>query len=325
MPEEERNEEEFDEAFEDLIHEAVNIYAQVGIFAPYLEATWFIFNDPALDFILQEAEGSLDTMFSELQISPVVINNEKKLFMACYEFPTYGNDFSFHIADKPDLTIGWIDFLGGMPFGDIEMLGIIGEYSSTREDIQVKKGNGMPVPPIPYRLFEGFGEDRVLFNQMWIASENVIPLASQVAGVPKPQNPHWWLRYFITENKEIKWPVPGEFLGLGVRIFPNLPWGSQESNPFLFSGNWMDTVYYSSGRIKEIIEPDVFKDYYRYKIQRRHQTEEITPTDFFNYEEGKRATILKNIGSSKTSQTWEDDKNFSQDWRLAPISFYEEG
>ena len=67
--------------------------------------------------------------------------------------------------------------------------------------------------------------------------------------------PHHWMRYWLA--KENRWPVPGEFVGLIVKPLPVPPhcWWFQETSPFLYSGNWFETDYYTSGIILSVIEP----------------------------------------------------------------------
>ena len=126
-----------------------------------------------------------------------------------------------------------------------------------------------------------------------------------------------------------KWPIPGEFIGLGVRMLRGLPWGEQKSSPFIYAGNWVDGVFLTSGIIKEIIDPTDTIAYPTYKVAWHNIADPITlnPSDFAEYKVGDRVTILKDITvAAKTHQSSEDD-DVEPDcdkskWQIVPITFY---
>ena len=121
-----------------------------------------------------------------------------------------------------------------------------------------------------------------------------------------------------------KWPVPGEFLSLGVRMMPDVPWGHQKSSPFIWSGHFVDTVYYTSAVITEVIAPDNNFLYPRYMVQWRKDVIQVNPSDFAEYRVDDRVTILKDVSTTKQSQLWKDDdmKQFGDTWQIVPITFY---
>lgn len=64
---------------------------------------------------------------------------------------------------------------------------------------------------------------------------------------------HGWFRYWIKKNNvEI---IPGELVALVCRPYPNHCWWFQESSPFVYAGNWIETEFYTSGVVKEVLEP----------------------------------------------------------------------
>jgi len=321
----------------DLIHEAVNVYSMMGEFAPYLEATWFIFDEPQMDDILEKAGTSLEKpLFERLNIRPAVISDAKdqeKLFLARYEFPKYGADLIYPEAQLPTTEgkcLAWIDFLTGMHFGDIEMLMAVGEVTTKVSEFPVQQADpDLPVPPIPGEFFEEtFGQDKTLHNLIWLESPNAEGLVDGIESKAKPENPHWWFRVNAIETQ--KWPYPGEFLGLGVRIFPNLPWSVSPtqpvSSPFLFSGMFMDTVFITSAHVLGVEVTD--DGFCKVKVKWREQELWACPTDFAQYEEGDRVTIIKDVKSVKTGETWEDPDLWKFDeeiWRVVPITYYAHG
>jgi hypothetical protein len=108
-------------------------------------------------------------------------------------------------------------------------------------------------------------------------------------------------------------------------MFPDKPWMLQKSSPFIFCGNWMDTVFYSSAEIIEVIEPSDDMPYFQYRVQWRKKEITVLSTDYAQYKVGAKVTILKNADAKKPSQLWKDDdtdKFTEREWVIAPISFY---
>jgi hypothetical protein len=50
----------------------------------------------------------------------------------------------------------------------------------------------------------------------------------------------------------------------------------------------------------------------------------LTPSDFAEYRVGDRVTILKDIGTTKTSQLWKDEdmETAGETWQAVPVTFY---
>jgi len=66
--------------------------------------------------------------------------------------------------------------------------------------------------------------------------------------------PHNWMRLWLGKNNQ--WPIPGEMCGLLVKPLSLPPhcWWFQETSPFLYSGNFFETDYYTSGIVLAIFE-----------------------------------------------------------------------
>jgi len=296
-----------------------------------LEACWSVLDrEPGMDDLAEGAEEVLKGMGEDLKIYPFQDTDGKdRLFLARFELPKYEGGFQF-----PEAVIGtpygFLDFLGGFPLDCVEMLVAIGEFSSKAkegEESKVSVDEGTKIfPTIPSGgLFKWPEKSKILLNLTAIPTKDVAKfLAKNLSGEPKPASPKWWFRVQLREGENVVFPVPGEFLGLGVRIWPGKYWGHQKSNPFVYAGNWMDTVYYSSGRVTEVIEPTDEVPYPTYKVLWRKDEVTATPSDFSEYKVGDRVTILKDVATTKQSQLWKDDdmKKFGGNWMLAPISFY---
>ncbi len=293
-----------------------------------LETTWWLLGDERqeLSNIYERAGNSLDKTFEYFKIYPINIDGQRKLFGARYEFPQLNHEFIYKVfkdESQESQAAGLIDFLTGFPLACTEMLVVLGQYSSREEQVeahQAKKDDA--VPPFPHDFFEGYEKEKRLLNLLYIDEEGVETLADGLPGEPKEEGLHWWCRVIVAETK--KYPIPGEFFALVSRPWVTLPWGDQESTPYMFSGEWMDTVYYTGAVVKEVInDPD--QHYPTYKVQWRKEQVTVNPTDFADYQVGDFVTILKKVPNKKNSQLWRDDdtKEFDEEeWVIAPFMFY---
>ena len=290
-----------------------------------LDPTWSVLDrEPGMDDLAEGATEILKKMGEDLKIFPFQDRGRQdRLFLARFELPKFGEAFRFSEATKAG-SLAFIDFLAGFPIDDVEMLVLIGEFSSKAGKVSVQPGTGVS-PPLPQGgFFKWPDPDKVLLNLTALPTKNVAQIfAPNLSGEPKPSHAHWWLRVqLVGEGK--RWPIPGEFVGLGVRMFPGTFWGHQKSSPFVYSGNWMDTVYYTGARITEIIAPTDEVSYPTYKVKWRKDEVTVNPSDFAEYKVGDRVSILKDVSVTKTSQTWKDkdQKTWGDNWQIIPLTFY---
>lgn len=292
-----------------------------------LEATWFVMDrEPGMDDLAGTAGDILATMKDQLKIYPFQDRDKNdRLSLARFEFPKSGEDFKYPQAVfAPGQVSGFIDFLAGFPIDCIEMLVAIGEYSTKADKVTVKDGGDKAAAPVPDKFFQWPDGDKVLLNRTALATKGVGKiLALNLEGEPKPAKAHWWFRVNLAGDTA-KFPVPGEFVGLGVRMMPDVPWGKQKSSPFIYSGNWMDTVYYTGAVIKEVIDPTDTVPYPTYTVQWRKDVVTAKPSDFALYKVGDRVTILKDVSTEKKTQLWKDDdtKEIGETAMIVPITFY---
>jgi len=307
-----------------------------------LHPTWWLLDDESDDLndIMTQAGTSLKDMFDLYKIKPVEFDSQQKLFVARFEFPTYQQDLQYPDAKFKNVKKcrGWADFLCGFPsLGAAEMLVIVGEWSSKQDKTDgyveaIEAAADDPSPPFPDDLFTGYRDNRVLSNYLFIGDPNDAGdrdiFVDGVKGEPEPTGLHWWSRINVTDDN--KSPVPGEFLGMAVRQWLDLPWGQQGSSPYLFSGHWMDTVYYTSGKVLAVNSPTDDRAFYTYTVTwRKFTLENVTSTDFNVYAVGDMVTIIKDVATDKASQLWKDDdmkavpQSDSTRWMIAPVMFYD--
>jgi len=292
----------------------------------FLEPTWWLFDsEPGMDDLMVQGGDSLKEMADRLNVGLFKdMQGDPKLFLARFEIPKYGQEFQYPDAvEGQNNPLAFIDFLGGFPLDDCEMLGFVGQYST--KQLAEKASSGGMTPPVPDEFFTGYEPGAVLLNYTALVPDSVKWMADNLEGEPAPENLHWWLRWNPSGLEQAKAPIPGEFLALAVRIMPDLTWGSQDSSPFLWSGNWVDTVFYTCGFINDIIPPTDTTPYPVYKVQWRKEEIMARPTDFAEYQVGDRVCILKDVSVAKQSQLWKDEdmKKYGDMWAIAPITFYE--
>ena len=202
--------------FKDQNQEAVELPEPL----PSLDVTWPLFLEPGMDGLVEGIDKEvLAKMFDfggDLQVFPFQDGDDKdRLFLGRFEIPKYKEDFqhpeAFDIFDlKPDDPAGFIDFMGGFPIDNIEMLVIIGQYSSKAKEgeddkVNVQPGDGATAPVPPDESGKGFFEwpekDKILLNLTAIPTEAVaIILAPNLDGEPELTNPHFWFRVILTEK-----------------------------------------------------------------------------------------------------------------------------
>lgn len=293
-----------------------------------LEPTWWVMDrEPGMDDLAEGADEILQKMGEDLKIYPFQDKDEKdRLFLARFDLVKYGENIQYSEAIFASGEMaGFLDFLAGFPIDVCEMLLVIGEYSTKPDKVTVKEGGGKAAAPVPEYFFQWPDPDKILMNLTALATENAKIFAKNLDGEPEPQKTHWWFRFNLGIKEGQLWPIPGEFLGLGVRLMPDKPWGKQKSTPFIWSGNWIQTVYLTSAVIKEIIDPTDDIPFPTYTVTwQGKDIENVRPSDFCSYEVGDRVTILKDCATTKTNQLWkdEDQKTWGDGWQIIPTSYY---
>ncbi|MBC8441992.1 MAG: hypothetical protein H8D87_20180 [Deltaproteobacteria bacterium] len=148
--------------------------------------------------------------------------------------------------------------------------------------------------------------------------------------------PHHWLRLWL--DKENTYPIPGEFVGITVKplAIPPHCWWFQETSPLLYSGNWFETDYYTSGIVLAVINnvdegkyavSGVSTEYLQrtgygdynlyegaelllsgigniYKVRVKDQDLYLKSTDFKEYQINERVAIVKGTGINIDNFNW---------------------
>jgi hypothetical protein len=107
-------------------------------------------------------------------------------------------------------------------------------------------------------------------------------------------------------EKKDTWPVPGEFIGILCKPAPVPPhcWWFQKSSPFVYAGNWFDTLDLTSGIItkkEDTTYPENETntggaECIKYTVRIHGVDVEIYSSDFLAYEIDERVAIYKYRG-----------------------------
>ena len=185
-----------------------------------------------------------------------------------------------------------------------------------------------------------------VFEKAYLSGNNNVEYPAQIMEGQETVSPHNWVRYWL--DKENVFPIPGELVCLSVKPLSVPPhcWWYQETTPFLYSGNWFETDYYTSGIVLAVIEEvdrdneastvtyevtEVSTKYDQqqghdeyqltkgeqfvwesenvgniYKIRVKDQDLYLKSSDFLRYAIDTRVAVRKKPGINKENFTWND-------------------
>lgn len=250
-----------------------------------------------------------------------------------YETVLDGKGVKYYSKGQTEGSIGYLAFPIGQ-LGVMEIVSIIGESVTESDSFSSELATvigGRMMPPVHNK--RGLCDGTHLIERGYVVQDNVELMSADFEG-QETWSPHRWLRHWI--QPEDTFPVPGEFVSLLAKPELYHVWWFQETYPFLYSGNFFETEYYTSGTVKEVIVPDDESDEETniYKIWIRGYEMWLRPTDFYEYAVGERVAVIKETLILLDNWDWtllESDKNNNSssannpdgDWRIAPITFYE--
>lgn len=301
---------------------------------------------------------SSDGLASGVSVGPVTDQGESYVIKEA-RFETYltGNGAAF---DSVGPSVGKNDLAGyiAIPIGP---LGVMWRISlATESSLSEGTGSGVHpasgdnrtipggelLPPFDMQVKETCGE--MLMNKGYLLDDDTT-CELMAEGFGDDPKHHKWLRYWIKkENTAI---VPGEFVGILCRPWPLHCWWHQETAPFVYAGNWIETEFYTSGFVKEVIEegdytPEGDEVGSRYKVWVKNEEIVVKSTDFLEYAVGDRVGLLKTYregdggpslggsmtpagpGGGTTNFTWRElelqdtEDELNTKWVIVPVDFY---
>lgn len=251
-----------------------------------------------------------------------------------YETILVGRSFKYYSDGMPSDSVGYLAFPVGQ-LGVMEIISLIGE-SITEDELfsinaqeTIVEGKGMMAPIHDNR---GYCVGIHLVESGYLVQDQKVELIAQDFEGQESAKPHGWLRYWI--ESEDTFPVPGEFVALLAKPELFHVWWFQETYPFLYSGHFFETEYYTSGIIQEIIPPTENEETNVYKIWIRGFEMYLRSSDFYEYGLNERVAVVKETLDLVDNMDWtliesDKDNNSSsasspdEDWRIVPMSFYE--
>jgi hypothetical protein len=278
-------------------------------------------------------------------------NNAEPWFqLMIFEILFHGQGFIRNDEDNtPEDAVGYISFPVGQ-LGVMEVISLIRESLTDATDFVIKDDES-PVKDTP-QLFPSYSrwEMNKCYGVHLIESgyKEVVPNFIHYSKSTVPESdygrdiaPKKWARLWITRKE--KWPVPGEFVGIICKASP-VPhcWWFQKSNPFLYAGNWFDTLDLTSGIIVSKTEageethPTTGEACTGYRIKVHGREVDIFSSDYLEYEVGTRVGVCKIRGDydeeemvfNHKYQSLQGDPTkgpiISTDYIIIPITFYEE-
>jgi hypothetical protein len=231
------------------------------------------------------------------------------------EFPSEGSKASIEkgVTSKPETSEGQL-YCGmlSFPVGPLGVMEVLSIFSESMDDMLT---NGIPFTPDKTVNIENPYDFRCVTDQsldglmspmtdmtgicpgvhlvekgyLTVSRDAEYP-AKGFTGYDKIV-PFESLRYYL--RRDAKWPLPGEFIGLLAKPWPTHVWWFQMTSPLLYSGNWFETNYYTSGVITEVLQPLEGSVGLAYKCVVRGVEVCIASSDFCNYLVGDRVAILR--------------------------------
>lgn len=281
---------------------------------PKMSDLWYLWDvqeDPLKDD--EDAKDYVEENLQGAKLVRTVINkngeSKRRAFTMDYEWVPEG--FSPSIPLGIENAFACLEFLTGDLMAAESTL-LLGEETGKLEDI--REGKKL-LPPLPSR---SGGDEEVLTHAFYLHDDDVKILNGSKL------NPFTVTRKGLKEDD--KFPTPGEFIGMAVRAWPNHAWFSQETNPFIFSANWFDTNYYSSGKVEAVIDINQDGSDFAYDVKIRGKLETLVlSTDFLTYAIGDRVALLKLLDSDiKFTNKDMKENGYNTNWRIVPITFFKE-
>jgi hypothetical protein len=256
------------------------------------------------------------------------------------------NDMAGYIA----VPIGPFGVMWRMSLGTESSLsdGSSANVKPSSSDNHTTQG-GELLPPFDFSIRETCGE--MMIDKGYVLDdESTCELLADGFDDDPPK--HKWLRYWIkSDNTAI---IPGEFVGILCRPWPLHCWWKQETAPFVYAGNWIETEFYTSGVVKQIWEEDEYTPESnevgrRYKVWVKNEELIVKSSDFLEYEINERVGLLKTYrdgnggpsyggdmtpagpGGGTTNFSWQElelqntGEALNKEWTIVPVDFYGTG
>jgi hypothetical protein len=197
---------------------------------------------------------------------------------------------------------------------------------------------GEILPPFDFSVRETCGE--MMMDKGYLLDDET---TCEIFSDDDAHPPHRWLRYWI--KKDNTTVIPGEFAGVLCRPWPLHCWWKQETAPFVYAGNWIETEFYTSGVVKEAWQ-EGSETGKRYRVWVKNEEIVVKSTDFLEYEVDDRVGLLKTYregdggpsyggsmtsagdGGGTTNFSWQElelqntAEELNTEWVIVPVDFF---
>jgi hypothetical protein len=283
--------------------------------------------------------ADLGGVFSGYLMKQYMVNNGPYMIKEMrFETILKGKSLKYGSGGKPteQQVISYLAFPVGQ-LGVMEIISLISETMTEKDSFSIDEQEAIAeglemMPPIHNNRGHCIGTH--LIEGGYLMQGNVEYPADDFIG-QESIAPHQWLRHWIRGDDT--WPVPGEFVVMVAKPELYHVWWFQEKYPFLYSGNWFETEFYTSGVVQEIIPPSDGSEELTniYKVWVKCWELYLRSSDFYEYQVDERVAIVKDVKEYTGNCNWlkikadgKDNTTSSaatpdSDWRICPISFYE--
>jgi hypothetical protein len=258
-----------------------------------------------------------------------------------YETILNGKGFKDYSEGLPEGSVGFLAFPVGQ-LGVMEIVSLIGESVTEADDFSIGAQEaiveaGEMMAPVHHNRGYCVGEHLIEGGYLVQAKDGIdrVELMPEDFIGQESVEPHRWLRYWLMP--EDTFPVPGEFVALLAKSELFHVFWFQETQPLVYSGQFFENEYYTSGIVQEVIEPDDESEEETniYRVFVRGYEMWLRPTDFFLYAVDDRVAIVKETLELVDNMDWTLIESFKnnesssggspdEDWYIAPVSFYED-
>lgn len=173
--------------------------------------------------------------------------------------PQYSNHPEINHSEKgiADLYCGFLAFPVG-PLGVEQVLSVVSVSLLNKDEYKVQDDSLKPQEN--ENLLTQIGAQtnvcmgRHLIESAYLMVDRDVEYPASKMDGQESILPHHWMRLWL--DREGEWPIPGEFIAMIAKPMGNPPhcWWYQRTSPFVYSGNFFETEYYTSGIVLAVIE-----------------------------------------------------------------------
>lgn len=276
---------------------------------------WDVFTDEDVYPEDQDQRDNLEQRLGASVVKTVIgvgPEHKKRLFPAAYQ---YVPDDKVPLDEPPfEMRGEKLAVSLNMLAGDIaaaRYLTLVGDESNVEASDKIESDD--LIPPTP----KAPGSEEIkLLNDFYFKEDESVDLTIY----DDDRAPFHLIKKKVVGDE--KFPVPGEMVALAVRAYPNHAWFNQDTNPFIFSANWFETDWYSSGVVKAVNKVGANSADRTYDVEIKGKLEtDVKANDYQQYVVDDRVALLK-TDSSAGLFTEKDLVDYNTNWVIVPITFY---